>query len=282
MKLKSYHIPIIVILLIAVVFISGCVQTPESTTTTQPSKTPETTPQQTQSQEPECTPEWQCTGWSECSASGTQTRTCTDKNNCGVTTGKPAESQSCTPPIVEPEPITLSGSGQEASDIFELIEGVAIFELENTGSGHFGIWLMDDMGNNVELLVNEIGPFDGSKIVRIDREGEYILDVSAQGSWEVTIKQPRPTTAPETKTFSGKDQQYAGPFYLDSGLTKFKLKNTGSGHFGIWLLDSEGNNVELLVNEIGPFDGSKAVGIRREGIYYFDISAQGNWEITIE
>ena len=53
-----------------------------------------------------CTPNWSCTGWSSCnaaysdvcsnSATGTQTRTCTDLNNCGTTSGKPAESQSCT------------------------------------------------------------------------------------------------------------------------------------------------------------------------------------------
>ncbi len=279
--MKLNYIPLLVISLIGLILISGCTQqtsTPSETgqeQTTQPTQTPEIT-------QPSCTPDWQCSVWSECSQSGTQTRTCTDKNNCGITTGKPTESQTCTTPVVEPSPITLSGSGQEASDIFELIEGVSIFELENTGTGHFGIWLMDDMGNKVELLVNEIGPFDGSKIVRIDRASEYILDVSAEGSWKVTIKQPRPTTAPETKSFSGRDQQYAGPFYLDSGLTKFKLKNTGSGHFGIWLLDSEGNKVELLVNEIGPFDGSKAVGLSISGIYYFDISAQGNWEISIE
>lgn len=43
-----------------------------------------------------CTPNWVTGSWSECSSSCTQTRTVTDSNNCGVTTGKPAISQSCT------------------------------------------------------------------------------------------------------------------------------------------------------------------------------------------
>ena len=43
-----------------------------------------------------CTPNWECTTWTECSPAGTQTRNCTDKNNCGKTTGKPIESQACT------------------------------------------------------------------------------------------------------------------------------------------------------------------------------------------
>ena len=42
-----------------------------------------------------CTPSWTCSAWSTCSG-GTQTRTCTDSNNCGTNTGKPATSQSCT------------------------------------------------------------------------------------------------------------------------------------------------------------------------------------------
>ncbi|MBU3942027.1 MAG: hypothetical protein KKF74_03890, partial [Nanoarchaeota archaeon] len=42
-----------------------------------------------------CIPDWQCTKWSKCSKEGTQTRTCTDKNNCRTTAGKPTETQSC-------------------------------------------------------------------------------------------------------------------------------------------------------------------------------------------
>ena len=42
-----------------------------------------------------CTSNWVCDDWSAC-ANNQQTRTCTDSNNCGVTTGKPAESQTCT------------------------------------------------------------------------------------------------------------------------------------------------------------------------------------------
>lgn len=104
MKLK--YIPLLAILLIVVVFISACVQTPDSTsTTTQSSENPKTTPEQTQPQEPECTPNWQCSIWSECSQSGTQTRTCTDKNNCGVIANKPTESQSCTLQIIESKPL---------------------------------------------------------------------------------------------------------------------------------------------------------------------------------
>jgi len=42
-----------------------------------------------------CTESWSCGVWSAC-ASGLQTRTCTDSNNCGTTTNKPSESQTCS------------------------------------------------------------------------------------------------------------------------------------------------------------------------------------------
>ncbi len=39
---------------------------------------------------PVCTPRWNCSAWSSCSCSGVNTRTCTDANGCGTTSGRPA------------------------------------------------------------------------------------------------------------------------------------------------------------------------------------------------
>jgi hypothetical protein len=47
-------------------------------------------------------------------------------------------------------------------------------------------------------------------------------------------------------------------------------------------MDKIGNREELLVNEIGDFDGSKAIGISRSGIYLLDISADGAWTASVE
>jgi len=46
-----------------------------------------------------CTESWSCTDWSVC-ANSTQTRTCSDANNCGTTDQKPVESQSCQDPVI--------------------------------------------------------------------------------------------------------------------------------------------------------------------------------------
>jgi len=41
-----------------------------------------------------CIENWQCSSWNECTT-GTQTKTCTDLNNCGTFENKPIETQSC-------------------------------------------------------------------------------------------------------------------------------------------------------------------------------------------
>ena len=185
--------------------------------------------------------------------------------------------------IPEPAPIKLSGIGQQASQKFNLEDGLSVFKMTHTGASNFAVILMDSDGQKIELLVNEIGKFDGAKAVGIAKRGEYILDVSADGKWAVTIEQPRPVTAdPAPKTFTGTGQQISPFIKLDKGLITFKLKHTGKSNFAIILMDKNGNREELLVNEIGDFDGSKAVGISRSGVYLLDVSADGAWTASME
>ncbi|MDI6885804.1 MAG: hypothetical protein QMD22_05555 [archaeon] len=88
--------------------------------------------------------------------------------------------------------------------------------MTHDGDSNFAVRLLDDEGDKVDLLVNEIGEFDGSKAVGIKKQGDYILDVSADGRWTITIEQPRPFSAPSVpKTLKGKGQQASEAFYLD-------------------------------------------------------------------
>ncbi len=185
-------------------------------------------------------------------------------------------------PIPTLAPVALSGVGQQASNKFQLQEGLAIFKLTHTGSANFIVHLLDSNGQYVDDLVNEIGTFDGCKAEGIKNAGTYVLDIQAEGKWTVTILQPRQTTAPYTTSFSGKGQQATKLFSMKSGLKTKKLTHTGSANFIVHLLDSNGQYVDDLVNEIGTFHGSKAEGIQDDGIYLFDIQADGNWTITLE
>ncbi len=104
-------------------------------------------------QELRCTPDWQCTAWTTCSQARTQTRTCTDKKDCGIITGKPVEIQTCNyvPPkttttqeeekLVEPE--TISGEGEPAPEEKPPVTGTAVTE----PSGGLGRWSWRNYGN---------------------------------------------------------------------------------------------------------------------------------------
>ena len=186
----------------------------------------------------------------------------------------------------EPAVIDLSGDGQTATDPFTLEAGLAIFRTSYRGEGNFVAWLFDETGARVEngLVANEVGSFDGSQAVQA-KGGQYLLDVQARGPWTITIEQPRPTSAPQTANFTYPTGKTATDFFhLSRGLEKFSFAHEGSKNFTVWLLDKNGARVNggLLANEIGPFEGSKAVQIPKDDIYLLQVEADGYWRVEWE
>jgi hypothetical protein len=92
------------------------------------------------------------------------------------------------------EPLFFSGSGKQTSPIFELAPGLVVLKVTHDGGSTFVVALIDSEGNQVvdssggAPLINELGPFDGSVAVSIQRRGEYLLDVTADGNWSVSIE----------------------------------------------------------------------------------------------
>ena len=125
--------------------------------------------------------------------------------------------------MAEPENISISGDGQEASQEYFLDKGLSIFSMKHSGSSNFAVWMLDSSGNKVDLRANEVGDFDGAKAVGISQSYDYVLDIDADGPWLVDISQPRPKTAQSVPiTFSGKGQQASELFGLDERLTRFE------------------------------------------------------------
>lgn len=83
---------LLILSLVLIVVVSGCIQTEVRTPSPQGMTKTES-----------CIPNWGCDNWSSCTPSGTQTRTCTDLSNCGVTANKPIESQNCEYEIEQTE-----------------------------------------------------------------------------------------------------------------------------------------------------------------------------------
>ena len=190
--------------------------------------------------------------------------------------------------VAEPEIIEISGNGKQISREFTLEQGLSIFKLSYKGNDesrkYFEVWLLDSKGNKINLLANATKEFDGSKAVRIDTEGEYLLEVSSNDEWKITIEQPRPQNIENTNNiFFGNEQEATPIFYLDEGYNFFNFTHYGDGYFGVWLLDKDGNNIELLVNGIDLTNFSKVVKIEHAGLYLFNVtSKKAGWSIEIE
>ncbi|MFH1585853.1 MAG: DUF4352 domain-containing protein [archaeon] len=142
---------------------------------------------------PSCNPSWDCSAWSECSPSGSQTRTCTDSNNCGTRTGKPKTYQVCTYQyrigdrvVVDDVAYTLNskvethaigesyGYGDYESFIGVTAEGVFyIFDLiiENVGMESKTLW-----GSNIKIYDSQGRSFDQDSLAEMYLDGALQYD----------------------------------------------------------------------------------------------------------
>lgn len=187
-------------------------------------------------------------------------------------------------PVPEPEPIALSGNASQATDFFELEEGLAVFRFSHQGQMNFIATLLDEQGTEVGYaLGNEIGNVESSSALRIQRAGRYVLDVDADGPWSATVTQPRPADAPEKTSFSGDNNAATPLFSTDGGLKRVTATHQGQGNFIVNMLDSEGRETAFaMVNEIGSGEFSTTVTVPRAGLYLFTVEAEGPWTINVE
>jgi hypothetical protein len=188
--------------------------------------------------------------------------------------------------VEEPKPITFSGSGPQATRLFQLEPGLTVIRMTHQGNANFIVDLLNENGNSVAPMgvANVIGPFQGSTPVQIPRGGQHLLDVQADGQWQIVVEQPRAASAPEKTSFSGNSQQATQLFELSGGLHRVHMSHQGDGNFIVDLLDENGASVVPmgLANEIGPFDGSRAMQVPDDGIYLFSVQANGPWTIQID
>ena len=218
------------------------------------------------------------------SKSETKTTISTEKKQETSTT-KPSTTTQTTQPTQTttpaPAPQTFSGIGDSAVPAFNLNKGLAIFEMSHNGGANFAIQLYSSTGGYVDLLVNTIGTFNGSKVISLDHTGQYTMNVTASGNWSAKVSQPTPISVGSPPISFSQGIRFATPFFtLKSGIATFKMTHNGSANFAVILYDSYGNNIDLLANEIGPYSGSQVVPVQ-SGTYILDVEANGTWSIDI-
>lgn len=213
---------------------------------------------------------------------------------------QPTPPSQLPPPAPEskPEPIRLKGQGDDVSPKFTIEEGIFILGAKHDGTSNFAIKLLNEGGDMVDLLVNEIGAYDGSMAIGVRKDniigarpGTHVLDITADGSWIIVMGHMEPTsdfTKQLPVTFQSKFDGTSQFFMLQGGLATFSMTHDGQSNFVVKLLADDGRLAELLVNEIGPYNGKKVIGVKkgnligaRPGMHILSVTADGNWSISV-
>jgi hypothetical protein len=142
------------------------------------------------------------------------------------------------------------------------------------GDGYFGVWTQDSANNDVELLANTVGQYQGTAAFGVEDwdQTPRKLALQAEGSWSIVVKPL--STAPK---FSGSTSAstdsvvwYTGP------AATLRLNYSGNGYFGVWAYYANGD-ADLLANTTASYAGTRSV---RKGPVLMSIQSDGPWSIT--
>lgn len=179
-----------------------------------------------------------------------------------------------------PDPLYFEGSGDTATEFFTTEQRLLKVELRHDGSSNFIVWLKNSAGEKEKLFANEIGTYDGNRYFGVT-PGDYLLDIQADGQWNITLRQPRPQDPdPAPVTFSGDRDNATAFFETGQRLLEVEMSHAGSSNFIVWLYDADGNQVMNFANVIGDYQGSRYFN-PDPGVYVLDVVADGAWTIDI-
>lgn len=197
-------------------------------------------------------------------------------------TTKDGVSKQCSV-IVKEKPIEFSGSGDKIISDVNIPSGNYKAVLSNNGRSNFIVKFYESSNDSYgDLLANEIGTYNGSVVIR-DGETTAInggmLEVKSSGSW--TIKFERISGTIDGKSISGSGDTVTGWFNGDGKRQVATFNNSGSSNFIVRVYNQYGDR-DLLVNEIGSYNGQATFTTSSTGKYYYEVISSGSWTISWE
>lgn len=166
---------------------------------------------------------------------------------------------------------TMTGTGDGVVDIPS--PGIpCLMEIHNSGSSNFAVHTVDASGENVDLLINEIGQYDGVVTDYTDYATPTMLSIHSSGNWSVTF---RPMSSMQ-KLDNGAQLWGDNVVYIDeSSLSKVSIVNNGESNFVVKAIGMDKS--DLLVNEIGNYMGTV---IWNQPQSFFIVHSSGQWTIS--
>lgn len=208
-------------------------------------------------------------------------------NNADTDTDR-VEEEPDNDPAPDPVVENFSGTGSDVIDgLTSSLAGPWVFDMTHTGESNFQVELLDEDGELVDLLVNEIGSYEGSNMPQRDLVGGYTIDIEADGGWTVNVTyfpEYRPgddeleTEFPQT--VDGETDAVFGPFSAATGRT-LTWDVEGDSNNQITAIDAFGDVADLPLNEIGPDSGSGVISTFGD-VMWLDVVMSGPFEMEIE
>ncbi|ACV22272.1 Uncharacterised protein [Slackia heliotrinireducens] len=169
------------------------------------------------------------------------------------------------------EPTNASGSGDDVVDV-PCVPSPCIMSIRHDGSSNFVVESYTDSGESVDLLVNTIGPYEGTVTSYMNFEETNMLEIHADGNWDICFA---PLTdmekAENGSVFHGDDVVYID----EASISKVHFSHSGESNFSVWAIGMD--DFDLLVNEIGPYEGTV---VWNESGSFFIVHADGDWSIS--
>lgn len=188
--------------------------------------------------------------------------------------------QAATEPSAADADSTLfSGTGPTRTDSVRLTDGVTTVDFDHSGESAFRIELVPQEAASGTLLVDGKGDIDGGRVVTTTDDA-YVFEVTASGAWTVECAQPdghRVGATLPPHTDSGEGVGYIGPVQLGR-TTEVAGTHQGDGLFSVSAQTATGDSHTLFQRQ-GSVE--ERTTIRIEGLTWFDIEAEGGWELEV-
>ena len=181
-------------------------------------------------------------------------------------------------PTLPPQPIVLSGSGDSVLEINKW-NSAGLFKATYTGEHNFIVENFDAAGNQIDVLINTIGAYSGSKLIDVyDNDLTARIAIHASGPWEIQIL---PLSSVRSVLVPGVVQGVGDDVVLlahAAGKTDlFKADASQASHnFIVYGLSN--TDFYLMFNEIAPYTGTV---ISDGDTVLIQVSATGPWSIEV-
>jgi len=171
-------------------------------------------------------------------------------------------------------PILAEGSGTGDSVVeFDIPNTPVIITLTHNGSSNFAVWSLGTDFENIDLLVNDIAVYEGTRPMQFDEEPVSGLEITADGNWTYFV-QPLYEAEAVACEFSGQGDDVVLVMDFTDSAGPATLVNTGDSNFAIWVWGQ--TDRDLIVNDVGPYEGTVVV---ESGLFIWDITATGGWTV---